>query len=265
MGSGEENSSPLRLLLLSEDSAASSLPTLKLFLKSMFQELVPQIEFHRIQFEPLEPELRRVLSGNVWKSKSRWDQDSIIDLRRAIANHLRRSNACVIFHCDGDVAYGDREHSENVKKFNELIVKPVSDLLQITPSQLRASKQAASLQISPEASLANLILFVPYYCIEAWCYYNNSALRSIADESDLPTIGKWAEQPELIEEVIRPFEAVPSVGKRHNLSLAGSGFSVADAAAIQKSFADAMNLLKSKVTLMNSLTRLRSPWLSPTS
>lgn len=239
------------ILVLSEDGSSHAVSSITALLEILLREILGQKDLH-IYPDPVEKSLRQILSGNKWKSQSQQDQQHIISLRRTIAAHLRRPNGYVFFHFDGDTKYSKRSKSENITKFQKQIVEPVRQLLQITPAQRLAASQSSTFVLPEEAdvAIARLIPLTPFYCIESWAYYNNRLLQSIADKADIPTIEKWEEDPSVIEEIIMPFNQIPSVYKNRNLDLFSSAYPVSVGIDCQKSLLDTAELLKTKTVLL---------------
>jgi hypothetical protein len=229
-------------LVLSEDSSEAAVPTIKALTKKLCQVVTPGLATQHLTFEPPEARLRRALTGNKWKSRSRSDQADRIDLVRTIASQLLRRDAFVVFHFDGDVAYGSAHTAENPRHFEEQILRPLRDLLY---GRLRDAGAVS-------AAVSKLILFVPYYCIESWTFYNARVLRLISSAPDAAKVEEWAAHPELLEEIIKPWDEI-SVGKTQNLRLAEDQFPTPVGLSVGKSLADTVISLVHNEALLTSL------------
>jgi hypothetical protein len=238
-------------LVLSEDGSEHAVPTLVAILKSIFALLVPPLRLSlddkgRVRFEPPEDRLRAALSGNTWKAK-KGNQQSRIDLVRTIASQLKRGDAFVVFHIDGDVTYAERDGSTNVAEFKNKIVDPVFQLL-------RGDANAAVL-------LSKLILMTPCYCLEGWTYYNHAVLETVANPEDEAQIIAWKSDPGSVEECVRPWSRI-SVGKKHNRELA-TDFPAVTPLISGKSFADVLINMLFNEMLLNALHAVAQQYPPP--
>ncbi len=255
-GVGGVRTRGLTFLVFTEDGAASAVPTITALSKVFFQQVIPGLDFKHTSFRPVEDRLRSALSGNKWKSTKPNDQRHITDVAQTIAGQLATQDGFVIFHFDGDVPYAQQGRAENPKKFQKQIVERVYQLLLASGSSIKREPAEA------QALLDKLLILTPYYCIEAWTYYNNRVLRNRCTEADFPLLDSWQQDPALLEELNRPWDHV-SAGKAHNRELVEQDFPSRVAIAAQKSFADIVNQLKKNTTLISALTPLVFPWLQP--
>lgn len=98
------NTPLVSVLVLSEDSARDSADTLAALFRRILGDIEPSCQVHRIDFEPLQnPQAKRVMRANFWRSNEPQDQAGIELLRRTIATKLLESPpGFVVFHSDGD-------------------------------------------------------------------------------------------------------------------------------------------------------------------
>jgi len=244
----------LSFLVLSEDGSESAVPTLTALMKRAWCAMMP--ELHRVinrndllRFEFPEARLRRALTGNKWKSRSPADRQDVVALTRTIASHLRRPNAFVHFHFDGDTTYSDRQRSITSGQFTERVVHQVKEMLR---GSLERDAKGGDLSILVEKHLARLMTVIPFYCIESWTYYNTRELRNFCDVRDHATIASWEANPGATEEFENPSSSV-SAGKSCNRKLAERNYPAAVSLAAGKSFADTINMMFANDQLTNAL------------
>lgn len=255
-------------LVLTEDGAESAVPTIEALFRAMCHLLVAGFDerkLDRSSFQPPPARHRAALTASFWKSERRKDQPSITDLIVLIAAHLRRPNGFVLFHFDGDRRYADRASSENVKKFATHLRAKVERALRDGPPGVtdpllpRGGKRAALLcEEELQAALARLLLLTPFYCIEAWAYYNTRRLRRLCTPEEQAMVDGWEEHAGSVEEVERPW-ALVSAGKRHNRALAEDHFPARRALEAGRSFADTVGKLRENPALMAVLGELVFP------
>jgi hypothetical protein len=245
-----------RFLILSEDGSPSVVPTIAALARALCAQLVTGIDRQRLTFEPPVDSHRTAMSGNRWKSREPRDQRIITDLVGLIAGQLASDNGFVIFHFDGDRPYADRAKAENPGTFRNQICKKVLELLRSPP--VRATAAAAPNTEQANQLLSKLLVFTPYYCIEAWTYYNTAMLRRLCNPNDQVIIDSW--HAGATEELSKPAEHI-SVGKDHNRSLAEQQFPTKLAIAAKKSFADTFDQLRENSALLAALQPLKFPWL----
>jgi hypothetical protein len=246
---------PPRFLVLSEDGSHDAVPSLAALTTEMFQILMPGIKVHLLKdtFEPPEARLRRSLTANKWKSRSAQDQFLRTELVRYIATHLLRPNGFVIFHFDGDTSYRDRTSSPSTVQFARQIVAPVSQLVRKPPQQPARTDEEV------EQIVQKLIRYVPYYCVEAWMYYNLPVLEGICrarvGAKNEPVLATWSADPAEIEEAEKPWSLV-AAGKDHNRALAEQAYPANVAFDTRKSFHDTVVGLLENQQLVAALQEL---------
>lgn len=240
---------PPVFLILSEDGSHDAVPALAALSKKMFQLVAPSLPTHRLCFEPPDYRLRRSLTANKWKSRNAADQHLRTDLVRTIATHLLRPDGFVIFHFDGDTPYRERASCTIPEHFARQISAPVLQLL-----RQRATDEEVATRLAQK-----LIAYVPYYCVEAWTYYNLSVLEDLCHSrsgaEDDAVLALWKATPAEIEEAERPWSMV-SAGKSHNRALAERAYPVAESFAAGKSFTEAVMALEGNPQLVAALQAL---------
>jgi hypothetical protein len=242
----------LTLLVLTEDSSYQAHGVLEALVKKMLQIVDPSCGTHRIIFEPQNDRAKQVMCGNQWRSTSRFDHQKIVLLARAIADKLLQDDlpGFVLFHIDGDRAWAERHTSENVAKLSEFVRTYVQPSLDAALRKQRAKNPSAgdsdeTLQKDIKAALARLVRLTPFYSIEAWVYQNTAEASRICAERcgrHLETIREWGQDRGLLDEIIKPKEAV-CLSDDHNLNLARKGFPAEEVFKVDKSFTDAVTML----------------------
>ena len=174
----------------------------------------------RIRFEPR----KNPLPGSLWKSAAPRDRAKRIDLVRSIATKLREGNTSfVVFHIDGDRPWAEAKDSENVAKF-----------------QLFREEIRRLLPPGGDHELRRLLLFAPFYSIEAWLYQHVDRARALCEQyhrgEHLVAIEAWRGARGGLDELWKPKERHCLRGD-HNLALAGPGFPAREILAVDKSFA----------------------------
>jgi hypothetical protein len=245
----------LSIRLLTEDSAKSAVDVLQHLARHIVQLLVPSTRTDLIQFQPLEDEdARRARRANGWKEKNQQRRENVI-LRREIATDLMRENAFVFFHYDGDRAWADRDSSENVAKFQRLILDGVRMILHdaLVTKGLDASNVAVA------ARLSRLFQIVPFYSIEAWLFQSTAeAIRLCREEHQgehVPWHEQWAEQPAAIDEAFKPKEACKL--KTDSYASLARAFPATDVYLLDASFTSTMEPLFNSAELRHFLEQIR--------
>ena len=109
-----------------------------------------------------------------------------------------------------------------------------------------------------DAALARLLPLTPFYCIEAWTYYNTRALRNLCRPHELAIVEQWEKAPGSTEDLEKPWRGF-SVGKEHNRALAETHFPGRIALQAGRSFADTVSELRRNPILMRALSPLVYP------
>jgi hypothetical protein len=207
-------------LVLGEDSAGDAHETLVALAKKIFRLVDDSYDWQQIRFEPPEsPGARAALRGNLWKSENPKDYAD----RRALIGYiatklLEGETTFVLYHIDGDRAWADREESENVRKFRAFIE---TDVRQFVEHRRRQMGRA----VDGEFSLAQLLLMVPFYSLEAWVFQSTQLGRRLCQEHEgcngdhVELFEAWEADRTALDEVRKPKEQVCFKGQ-HNHRLA---------------------------------------------
>jgi hypothetical protein len=250
-------------LIVTEDGASDAHRVIEALFRAMCRLMIQGFADQRLGrhcFAPADENLRRAISGNKWKSTSVRDQGHITDLAQHIAAHLVQPDAFVLLHFDGDRPYGQRAFSESVLKFQECLLAKVEAVLANTWAS-RTRSTVARRPLGPDevaAALGRLLCLTPYYCIEAWTYYNTRKLREICRAHEHALIERWEQDPGATEELECPWRMI-SAAKEHNLPLVERGFPGRVALEAGRSFADTVRQLQGNGALMSALAPLVHP------
>lgn len=245
----------LIVLTLSEDSGEAAVPVVTALVKGGFKLLVPEVETHRIRFEPPDAQSRPGLHANAWKSDKPAERRKRVDLTRAIARHLLASDppGVVLFHFDGDRPWSSRKTSENVEKFHRLLVADTRRAME----PLRRDLSDDEL----DARLRALIPMTPFYSVEAWLYQNLDELERIVAEEPSPTLkallAAWRADPSMIEEISQIKLAHPELRDRHNLRLAREAWPAGQIYERELSYAAYVDSMLDRELLLNALLAIR--------
>jgi hypothetical protein len=172
--------------------------------------------------------IRPLLVGANWKGRS-------IDLRNLIqfiATELI-SGRVVLHHIDGDRPWS-KAPGENAEKYEERVRRAVRRCLRERLSEA-----------DTEAHLARLVLWMPYYSVEAWLYQNLDEVERIAqgDAELMSLVAQWRARPAQLEEALKPKDLHPRLGSRHNLWLAEQGWPAARVFGLSLSYRSAVGAL----------------------
>lgn len=207
-------------LVLGEDSAGDAHLTLVALARKMLRLVDDNYDWQQIRFEPPEsPGARAALRGNLWKSKSPRDYND----RRALIGYiatklLEGETSFVLYHIDGDRTWADREESENVRKFRAFIETDVRQFVEHRRRQMGRD-------VDGEFSLAQLLVMVPFYSLEAWVFQNTQLGRRLCQEHEacngdhVTLFEAWERDRTALDEVLKPKEQICFRGK-HNHRLA---------------------------------------------
>lgn len=247
-------------MIVTEDGATNAPRTIEALFRAMCRVLIPEFDNRQLGrecFEPPEDRLREAISGNKWKSRRPRDQALNIFLIESIAGHLVRPNAFVLFHFDGDMVHSMRHQCENEQFFEEHVRARVMQKLR-TPQNRPVAESQPKRALSDEQvdeAMRRLVPLTPFYCIEAWTYYNTGLLRTICPPTEHSVLDEWDRAPGATEELVQPNKHI-SVNKAHNRDLAERGFPARRAFNAGKSFANTVEMLRANVELMKMLTPL---------
>jgi hypothetical protein len=255
----------LSLLVLTEDSASEAHETLVALAKKMLLLLDPACGTHLVGFEPQGDQARKVMHGNLWKSRRPLDRPKIVLLGRAIAAKILETElpGFALFHVDGDVPWSQHKESTNVARFDafvhEYVIPALDHALRLQHKD--RGEAPGDEQITAEAinALQRLIRLTPFYSIEAWLYQNIPMVRHLCTEhcgAHLDEISRWEADAGVLDELHQPKEQICLRGD-HNRTLAESGFPAERVFQAGKSFSDSVERLLASNDLCAALTRTR--------
>ena len=249
----------LSVLLLTEDSGTKAFETLRGIAKELLKQVDEYVQTNKISFEPVRNELAlQALHANVWKSTKARDRQKQVELIRTIATQVMLEDGWVLFHFDGDRAWGSRDSSENVAKFQSLVRDKVRGLLVMTLTEQRAGSASQEIEAHADARVTRLKTVVPFYSIEAWLFQNTREASRLCQERyggrDVEQFQAWAQDRTALDEVLKPKEAV-CLGAAHNLDLASTGFPARDVRAAGTSFTAVVEALNQDTELREALAR----------
>jgi hypothetical protein len=241
------------VVVLPEDTDRDAHATLEALLRSMLKLLVPGARLDLVRFEPANEVSHRAVRATGWKNTK--DRQSLVDLCRTIATDVARSNCLVAFHHDGDQPWAQQDRSENARKFREIIVFRVRQIL-LTESKIKLSEEKI------DRCLQRLVPIVPYYTTESWLYQNTRRAIELCHEhysgADEKKFREWESDRSLLDEITQPW-ALVCLRKKYNRPLAEEGFPAADVAAVGKSFAAALDAIRQHPDFLAVLQYLPPP------
>lgn len=174
----------LSVLLLTEDGGSQADEVLRSLVVKLLGCIEPGAvtREHARAWEPASPEAREVARANSWKNPRRRD---LVSFRQYIASKLQRERGFVLFHVDGDRPYRERATSENTRKFETMIRKPVRIILEGPPPQRRARAEPPEKRDSTEVEqrLGNSSSSCPTTASRRGCSRTPSTLLAIARAS----------------------------------------------------------------------------------
>ena len=250
----------LSVLLLTEDSGAKAFETFRSLAKELLKQVDEYVQTHKIAFEPVRDELAlQALHANVWKSTNPRDRQKQVELIRTLATQVMLEDGGALFHFDGDRAWGSRDSSENVEKFQTLVREKVQALLELKLAEQRSGSSPREVEAHARARLVRLKTVVPFYSIEAWLFQNTREAIRLCQERyngrDVEQFHAWAQDRTALDEVLKPKEAV-CLGAAHNLELASNGFPSREVRAAGRSFdAVVAEVLSQDAELREALAR----------
>lgn len=258
---------PLSVLLLTEDGGAQADEALRSIVVKLLGHIRPGAVTREDAraWEPASPEARAVARANGWKNPRRRD---LVSFRQYIAAKLRRERGFVFFHVDGDRPYRERASSENVRKFETMIRKPVRIILESPPPRRRDRPGSSVVSTGPaeiESRLAKLVLLAPFYSIEAWLFQNTEGAarfcpgEPVCRRRCVDKLAAWRHDRGVLDEVDAPKEQL-CLGDRYNVELAGGGYPLDEVLQAEKSLHDALRALEGCATLVTALDQSMPRW-----
>jgi hypothetical protein len=238
------------LLVLTEDQGNDAHATVTEVVKRMLRLAVPGYQTHRLNFEPRDKEAQQAIRGARWKSTDARDQQALTELFRTITTRLLRGDGFVFFHVDGDRPWSQRETSENVAKFTEIV-------------RARVHQNMLYARRSPEEAerhLQRLFLIAPFYSIEAWAYQNTEvAVRlcnALHQGRDVERFEAWKLDRAALDEVVNPKKET-CLRAGHNLELVGAGYPADEVFNAERSYGQCVLDLLNSVELMELLEKTK--------
>lgn len=253
----------LSILVLTEDAGSASdagrekFEIVRIVVQRMLQLVVAGVQTHRIEWRPANDRARLAMRGPMWKSTGGASHADQVELRRLIARTILEPRGYVLFHIDGDRPWSDRQTSENVAKFDQLVALPVTRI--VRDELLRRGLAADALDGEVRRLLQRLIRVTPFYSIEAWLYQNLRVLRALCEARcgrHLALLDAWSADRAQIDEVTKPKESL-CVRDKHNLSLARDQFPAEEALAAERSYAETVWALVGLDELQRALEATR--------
>lgn len=241
----------LSIAVLTEDSSSDAYDVLHCLLRAMLKlvaETAAVYDKGPIALTPAAEAQRKAMRGNMWQAKT--SRTERILIQRYIEGQLVRKDTAgfVVVHLDGDRPYCKSKsgsESHNQARFEK-------DIL---------SKVRESFKNQPDI-LAKIILLVPFYSIESWLFQNTEAALALYErhyrthEKDIAQFKTWQQDPSLLDEVEKPKETV-SIKAKHNLDLAQNAFPAGKLDAVEKSFHQSVNRLRSSFPLVAALAAVK--------
>ncbi len=260
----------LSLVILTEDGSKDARPTIEALVRKMLALVVPGCRLHdRVTILPREPYEEEAMRGTGWKAESKDPRahERRVRLLRYIARRLSQPNTFVIFHIDGDRPWKKRHESENVAKFDKLVVNMLPHVVERGRASRATTRRASGSETTPPEPTLNidhLLLLCPFRSIEAWLYQNISRAVVICrrhhggrHERELVA---WESARAELDELERPEEKL-CLKKDHNLELATQGFPAEVAFSAGKSFAESALRMQRCAGLRFALERtIDAPW-----
>lgn len=245
----------LRFVLLTEDTGRDADAVLRAVFRSVLRLLEPDLDSRAVSLAPPEEEakaVRAVVRPDAWRGRGPGTRDRFILLARYIATKLRLADTFVVFHFDGDRAWGRSGTSSNTADFDRIVSNGV-----------RHAFGAIGREGDLEACMSRLLRVVPFYSMEAWLYQNTTAAADICRESPcggahVAQYEAWAAERGALDEVeqIKDREDLQCLKDQHNARLA-KGFPYEAVYAANKSFTATVDLMLASPVLMESLASLR--------
>jgi hypothetical protein len=242
--------SPLSFLVLTEDTGKNADEVPRRFLAMLLNQVSPGRITSNDQrsWEPATPEAREVAGFNAWTSPRR----DLVIFRQHIATRLSREHGFVIWHIDGDVPYTNSEEFDKGSKFEQRIRQPVRALLEW---KLKLSSEEANWL------LEKLLLLVPYYSIEAWCFQHTELAATYCKcrKDCHAKLASWAADRGQLDEIQQPKQELCFQSK-YNAELAGPGYPLQAVLATEKSLHDALKTLRDCEPLVAALEQASPSW-----
>ncbi|HEY4117728.1 MAG TPA: hypothetical protein VGM56_07730 [Byssovorax sp.] len=229
----------MSLLVLTEDGSDGAIRALVACMLSLVD---PAYRADRCRMEPVRA---KILRGNAWKDRNRYDE--AVDLARSVATKLLEgSTSFVVWHIDGDTTWKRQKDSTNLAQFHKTF--------EIKLRQVMKQQHVDDADI--EVALKRLFVLMPFYSVEAWTYQNTEVAAKACGcrERDAHTqlFDAWRADRGLLDEVSMPKDAI-CLTDRLNVELAEQAYPAADVDRAQKSFAAAVKHLRDSAELVRAV------------
>lgn len=242
--------SPIRFLVLTEDSGDHAQPTIRTLLKRSLQHLEASLDTSRLNYLPHGD--NEATRANAWKGPCAATPRLLREIADALVNE-----AFVVFHVDADVPWSDRTESENRRAFERTIREGV--VAALTTARIhRGVRTFDGLPRNIATELvAKLMLMSPCYSIESWLY---QARETVARHCNEEHAGKqdhaellesWSDRTKL-DEVMKPKDTLDCVADKHNATLA-TEFPAREVDAAERSYSEFVNVLRAAPGLLAAL------------
>lgn len=255
--------SRLSVLVLTEDRSEQAHDTIEALTRKIFRQLDPACDLRptKVRFDPATDDARAVARANNWKSPT---QRELVAFRQYIATQLIREHGFVVFHVDGDRVYAQISTSENVRKFDNLVRRPVRNILEGPPPKRRERQPPPQPRVSVDERLSKLFLLAPFYSIESWLYQNVATATRLCRQNVacrgkcVAQLMEWEADRGALDEVDKPKTRL-CFRDRHNAELAGAGFPIAAVIAARKSLHDVLASMSKCAALTQALAQTYAP------
>lgn len=260
----------LSIVILTEDSGKDARATVEALVRKMLGLVVPRSRLHdRVAFLPREPREEEAMRGNVWKTDGRdpLSHERRVRLLRYIARRLCAADTFVIFHVDGDRPWAKRSTSENVAKFERLVVTALPHVVERGRATVRRARRSSGVSAEgdsagPMLHIDRLLLLCPFRSIESWLYQNLDRAVQICRREHagrhIEDLAGWSERRAELDELDPPEDHF-CLRKDHNLELASRGFPADAVVLVGKSFARSVQRMRECADLEAALLRTCEP------
>lgn len=252
------NDEGISILVLTEDSGDDGDDTIATLVIAMLRKINPQADMDAIEIEPTtQASARRSLRGNYWRTETQDAEIYRVDLVRTIANKLAEGETSfVVFHSDGDKPWKEGKRDVKPKEFEKLIELKIRQIL---------TDYYKNNQHQVDATMARLLLVVPFYSIESWLFQNTDEGKRLCLEKyggkDADKFEEWASNRKKLDEVQKPKETI-CFRDKYNATLAKQKFPFDEAHNVGKSLKHAVATWEKCKDLKKALEML-SPRTTP--
>jgi hypothetical protein len=247
--------SPLRFVLLTEDTGKDADGVLRVVFRSALRLVEPDLDSRSIHLDPPEDEaraIRAVVRPDAWRGRSPGARDRFILLAKYVATKLMLADTFVVFHFDGDCPWQRAGTSSNVANFERILTNGVKHAFNSIDREREL-----------EERMTRLLRVVPFYSMEAWLYQSTGAAAAICREGPCGGVHvaryeAWATDRGALDEIeqVKDREDLQCLKDRHNARLARD-FPYEAVYAANKSFAHTVDQLLNSPVLLGALAARR--------